>query len=85
MWMLLTGTAYVAMKIPVMSRWECVGEAVYHILKYKQGWLDVAKNIVNKETTGTTKHTIASYLTSYLSEAMILAHLQFLRGYCTSW
>ena len=84
-WMLLTGTVYHSMKMPVMSRWECVGESVVHILQYKEEWLDVAKNIVNKETTGTTKHTIASYLTSYLSEPMILAHLQFLKGYCISW
>ena len=84
-WMLLTGTAYQSMKMPVMSRWECVGESVEHILQYSQEWLDVAKNIVNKETTGTTKHTIASYLTSYLSEPMIMAHLQFLKAYCISW
>ena len=84
-WMLLTGEAYTSMKMPVMSRWECVGESVNHILKYKEMWLDVAKNIVQKENTGTTKHTIASYLTSYLVEPMILAHLYFLKGYITSW
>ena len=37
-WMLLTGTIYVTMKMPVMSRWECVGESVEHVLKYKQGF-----------------------------------------------
>ena len=45
----------------------------------------VRGNVANKEQTGNTQHTIASYLTSYLSEAMIVTHLLFLKGYCSSW
>ena len=84
-WIVITGAKYEAMKMPVMSRWECVGESVEHILKYKNEWLEIAKSIASNETIGSTKHTIASYLTSYISKPMILSHLYFLRGYCRCW
>jgi len=32
-WMVLTGVKYEAMKMPVMGRWECVGDSVDHVLK----------------------------------------------------
>ena len=80
--MVITCTEYKTMKMLVMSRWECVGESVDHVLKHKEGWQEVAKNIANKEQTDNTKHTITSYLTSYLLEAIIIAHLLFLKGYC---
>ena len=34
-WIVITGAEYASMKMPVMSRWECVGESVEHMLKYK--------------------------------------------------
>lgn len=33
------------------------------------------------EDYGNTKHTIASYLTSYLKEKMLISHLQFTVAY----
>ena len=50
-WIVITGAKYEAMKMPVMSRWECVGESVEHMLKYKNEWLEIAKSIASNETT----------------------------------
>ena len=41
--------------------------------------------IVQIETTGTVKHTIASYLCSYLDEPMLIVHLHFLKVYLLTW
>ena len=68
-----------------MTRWECVGEAAEHVTKYREEWRTVATYVVMKEKTNSTKHTIASYLCSYLDEAMIIAHLYFLVAYIKSW
>ena len=45
----------------------------------------MSQGIVQVEQSGTTKHTIASYLDSYLGEPMILAHLHFIHGYISAW
>ena len=68
-----------------MTRWECVGETAEHVTKYREEWRTVASYVVMKEKTNSTKHTIASYLCSYLDEAMIISHLFFLVGYIKSW
>ena len=41
--------------------------------------------IVQIEDYGNTRHTIASYLTSYLEEKMLISHLQFIVAYGESW
>ena len=79
-WIVLTGMKYEAMKMHVMSCWECAGESVDHVLKYKQQWLELAKIIASTDQTGSIKHTIVNYLTSYIGEQMIIAHLYVLRG-----
>ena len=83
-WKLVTGITSVNVKCPVMTRWECVGECVEHVTKYREQWNLIAKNIVATEKSN-NRHTIASYLSSYLSEHIIIAHIYFLRGYYRSW
>jgi len=75
----LIGVNYEDTKISVMSRWECVEEYVDHVLKYKPQWLEATNSIVSTDQTGSTKHTIASYLIYYLGEQMIIARLYFLK------
>ena len=45
----------------------------------------MSQGIVNVEQSGSTKHTIDSYLDSYLGEPMIVAHLCFIHGYICAW
>ena len=84
-WTLLTGAKSENVKCPVMTRWECVGEAVENVVKNCEEWKVVAKNIVNTEKSGSTKYTIASHLSSLLCEKVLIAHLYFLRAYGNSW
>ena len=84
-WTLLTGAKSENVKCPVMTRWECVGEAVENMVKNCEEWKVVANNIVNTEKSGSTKHTIASHLSSLLCEKVLIAHLYFLRAYGNSW
>ena len=63
-----------------MTPWECVGEFVVHITKYREEWKLIAQNGTAPEK-GNNKHTIASYLSSYLDEPMIMARVFFLRVY----
>ena len=84
-WMLVTGTRSQHVKCPVMTRWECVGDAANHVCKYLEQWKVVSNHIVHAEKSGNTKHTIASYLSSYLEEPMIIAHINFLNAYCNCW
>ena len=56
-------------KCPIVSRWECVGDTVNHVMTYKEEWLVVSKNITNTEPSGSLKHIIASYLYRYLKES----------------
>ena len=85
LWTLLTGVTGETIKCPVMTRWECVGETAEHVTKYREEWRIVATHVAMKEKSNSTKHTIASYLCSYLDEAMIISHLFFLVGYIKSW
>ena len=84
-WQLSTGMQHHNMKCPVMTRWECVAEAVSHICKYIEEWRIMSNHIIATEKNGCTKHTIASYLSSYLEEKMILSHIHFLNAYCMTW
>ena len=68
-----------------MTRWEYVSQATAHLLKYKKEWLVIAKMIVSYDSTGTAKHTIASYLCSLIQEQMLVAHVQFLHAHIVSW
>ena len=68
-----------------MTRWEFVGETTEHVLQYRNEWKIVAEHVVHVEKSGSTRHTIASYLLSYLREKMIMAHLYFLRSYIKCW
>ena len=84
-WTKITANPCVQVKCPVMTRWECVGCTVLHVLEHKNDWKKVAETIVQIETTGTAKHTLASYLCSYLDAPMIIAHLHFLKAYLLTW
>ena len=85
-WQVLTGVNLVKqIKSPILTRWEYVGETCSHILEHKDNWMLVAKHIVNVQKSGSTRHTIASYLVSYLNEPMLIAHLHFIDGYIKSW
>ena len=84
-WSLCTGMACKAIKCPVLSRWEHVNECCEHVLQNKDDWILVSSYIITAEQTGSTKHTIASYLHSYLHENMLLAHLSFLNAYSKAW
>ena len=68
-----------------MTRWEYVSQATAHLLKYKKEWLVIAKMIVSYDSTGTAKHTIASYLCSLIQEPMLITHMQFLHAYIVTW
>ena len=67
-WQLSTGMQHYSMKCPVMTRWECVAEAVAHICKYIEEWKVMSNDIIATEKNGCIRHTIASYLSSYLEE-----------------
>ena len=84
-WTLLTGTKSENVKFPIMTRWECVCEAVENVTKYCEEWQLVTKSIIDTEKNGSTKHTITSHLFSLMNEKVILSHLYFLRGYGQSW
>ena len=49
LWTLLTGATDNAIKCPVMTRWECVGEAAEHVTKNREEWRTVATYVVTKE------------------------------------
>ena len=83
-WILITGIKSVNIKCPVMTWWECVGECVEYITKYCEEWKLIAQNVTATEKNN-NKHTIASYLSSYLDEPTIIAHIIFLRGYYCVW
>ena len=85
LWLVLSGSQTKGVKCPIMSRWKCVGDTVDNVMTYKEEWLVVSKNITNTEPSGSAKHTIASYLCSYLKEPMIIAHISFLSAYCKAW
>ena len=73
------------MKCPVLSRWERVGEAVEHVVKYKEQWLVMTRKISDMNNVGTYKDDISSYLYSYLKEDVIYAQLLFVHGYITGY
>ena len=85
LWLKITKKKCKQMKSPVMTRWEYVSEAVENMLDNKNEWEMMAVSIVQVESTGTAKHTIASYLHSLIREQMLVAHLYFLRGYVEVW
>ena len=86
MWTLLSGVSLChEIKSPIMTRWEFVGETTEHVLQYRNEWKIVTEHVVHVEKSGSTRHTIASYLLSYLREKMIMAHLYFLRSYIKCW
>ena len=85
MWRLATTTTWKDMKCPVLSRWEHVGEAAQHVVKYKEQWMLIAKYIIDMHNVGTNKNDIASYLYSYLKEDMLYAQLLFVNGYITGF
>ena len=81
----MTGTSWEQVMCPVMSFWECVGGTVDHVSNNTTIWRKMGESIVQVEPTGLAKHTIASYLCSYLDEQMLVAQLYFLRGYVRTW
>ena len=85
MWILATGTIWVDIKCPVLSRWEHVGEASQHVEKYKNEWISMATYIIQMNNVGTNKNDIASYLYSYLKEDVLYSHLLFVNGFITGF
>ena len=81
MWKIVTGTEWVDIKCPILSRWEHVGEAAEHVLKYKEQWIKMCETIIQMNNVGTNKNDISSYLFSYLHEPMLIAQLSFVHGY----
>ena len=73
------------MKEPVMSRWECVSEGAINVSEHRVKWLNVENQIVQAEKCGSNKHTIASWLTSYLNEPMLMSHIHFIKAYSQVW
>ena len=84
-WKELNGEIPDEMKEPVMSRWECVSEGANNVAEKRVEWLNMANQIVQAEKYGTNKHTIASWLTSYLNEPMLMSHINFLNAYSKVW
>ena len=74
---LTTGSNWEDMKFPVLSRWEHMGEAVEHIVKYKEQWLVMTRKISNINNVSTNKNDTSSYLYSYLKEDVLYAQLLF--------
>ena len=68
-----------------MSRWECVSEGADNVAEKKVGWLNMANQIVQAQKYGSNKHTIASWLTSYLNEPMLMSQIHFLNAYSLVW
>ena len=80
-----TGTKWVDIKYPVLSRWEHVGEAVTHLKANYKHWITVSQYIIDLNNVGTNKNDIASYLFSYLKEDMLYAQILFVDGYITEY
>ena len=70
---------------PVLSRWECVGEACEHVIKNLQGWEKIVTHIMQAEKSDNTRNTIASHLYSLLREPMVISHIHFIHGFVKSW
>ena len=85
LWLLSTGSVWVDMKCPVLSRWEHVGEAIQHVKKNKEEWMLMSQYIIDMNNVGTNKNDIASYLYSYLKEDILIAQLLFVSVYNTSF
>ena len=83
MWKACSASNWQDIKCPVLLRWEHVGEAVQHIVKYKVQWLLVSQYIIDMNNVGTNKNDIASYLYSYLNEDVLYAQILFVHGYIT--
>ena len=62
---------------PVLSRWECVGEACEHVIQNYNEWKVLVSHVIAAEKSDTTRYTIATHLYSLLRETMI-THIQFL-------
>ena len=84
-WILGTGTKWVNIKCPVLSRWEHVGEAAAHLKTNYKHWITVSQYIIDLKNVGTNKNDIASYLFSYLKEDMLYAQILFVDGYITEY
>ena len=80
-WQIATGSTWEDIKCPVLSRWEHVGEAVQHVVKYKEQWLLVAQYVIDMNNVESKNNDIASYLFSYLNEDILYAHVLFVRSY----
>ena len=85
LWETCTGIIWHEMKKPVLSRWDSVLEGADHLLKRKGEWMSISLRIAQVEDYGSTKHTIASFLTSYLEEKMLISHLQLVSAYAKAW
>ena len=85
LWETCTGIIWHKMKKPVLSRWDSVLEGADHVLKRKGEWMSISLRIAQVEDYGSTKHTIASFLTSYLEEKMLISHLQLVSAYGSAW
>ena len=84
-WKEINGEIPDEMKEPVMSRWECVSEGASNVSENRVQWLNVANRIVHAEKYGNNKHTIASWLTSYLNEPMLMSQIHFINAYSLVW
>ena len=85
LWEKTTTNACEHIPCPVMTRWECVGDAAENVRGKMTDWKKMAHHIVQAEKTGTAKHTIASYLYSYFKEKMLIGHLHSLCAYIIVW
>ena len=84
-WRLITGSSCTELASPVLSRWESVGEACRHIIKYHDEWLKVVSHIIDTEKSDTTRYVIASHLYSLLRECMIISHIHLILAFVRSW
>ena len=77
LWETCNNSAWHNMKKPILMRWDSVLESTNDVLKEIGQWKVICTKIITVETYGSNKHTIASYLYSYLHEQMLVSHLQF--------
>ena len=85
MWILATGSTWVDIKYPVLSRWEHVGEAAQHVEKYNNKWIRMAAYVIQMSNVGMNKNNIASYLYSYLKQDVLYSQLLFVNGFITGF
>ena len=83
--MLDTGTTWVDITCPVLSRSEHIGEAAQHVEKYTNEWISMATYIIQMSNVGMNKNNIASYLYSYLKQDVLYSQLLFVNGFITGF